>query len=189
MLRQCYKNIKYFLRGGWIILLLCHMCSTECKGKIQEDFVAYTRKSRNQSMLDVVFDETKKPFRNVLYYRFSTEHLNRRLRKLCCFFIPPLSTIEIGGDIDGGLKIIHNYCVISVKKAGKNLTVLQGVTVGKNITGGPSTIGNDVMIYANATVFGNINIGDKVIIGAGALVNKDIPSNATVIGNPLRIVR
>lgn len=70
MLRRCYKNIKYFLRGGWIILLLWHMCSTECKEKIQEDFVAYTRKSRNQSMLDVVFDETKKPFRNVLYYRF-----------------------------------------------------------------------------------------------------------------------
>ena len=38
-------------------------------------------------------------------------------------------------------------------------------------------------------VFGNIRIGDNVKIGAGAVVNKDIPSNCVVVGNPFRIIR
>lgn len=132
-------------------------------------------------------DETKKPFRSVLYYRFSTEHLNSRLLKICRFLIRPLSTIEIGGDIDGGLKISHNYCVINVKKAGINLTVMQGETIGAN--NGRPTIGNNVLIFPNALVFGDINIGEGAVIGAGSLVNKSVPEHAVVAGNPFRILR
>lgn len=49
-------------------------------------------------------------------------------------------------------------------------------------------LGNNVDIYANAVIFGGIKIGNNVKIGAGAVVNKDIPDNCTVIGNPLRII-
>ena len=153
MLKEYYKKVMYFLKGDGIILLLFYMCSEEVKAKIREDVIAYTRKSQTQSILDVVFDEAKKPFRNVLYYRFSKENLNRRLVKFCRFFICPLPTIEIGGDIEGGLKIIHNYCVVSVERAGKNLTVSQGVTIGKSTAGGKPVIGNNVMIYSNRCGF------------------------------------
>lgn len=46
------------------------------------------------------------------------------------------------------------------------------------------TIGNDVIIYAGAKVFGKINISDDVIIGANAVVTKDIPPHSMVAGVP-----
>lgn len=46
------------------------------------------------------------------------------------------------------------------------------------------TIGNNVTVYTNAVVAGDIVIGDNVDIGAGSVVMKDVPSNTVVIGNP-----
>lgn len=52
------------------------------------------------------------------------------------------------------------------------------------------TIGNDVFIGHNAILLPSVShIGDGAIIGAGAVVNKDIPPYAVVVGNPGRIVR
>ncbi|ROS87707.1 MULTISPECIES: CatB-related O-acetyltransferase [Bacteroidales] len=50
-------------------------------------------------------------------------------------------------------------------------------------------IGNDVWIGANAMILGGITIGDGAIIGAGAVVTKDIPPYAIVGGIPARIIR
>ena len=91
------------------------------------------------------------------------------------------------------MAIYHNYCVIAPYCAGKNLVVNQGVTIGisnkyKNGINSP-IIGDNVRICSNAVVIGGIKIGSNVVIGAGALVNKDVPNNCTVVGNPARIVR
>lgn len=43
-------------------------------------------------------------------------------------------------------------------------------------------------IHSNATVFGGIHIDSRVEIGAGAVVNKDIPNDCTVVGNLCRII-
>lgn len=51
------------------------------------------------------------------------------------------------------------------------------------------TIGNNVRIYSNSVVIGNITIGDNVNIGAGSIVLKSVPSNCTVVGNPAYIVK
>ena len=50
-------------------------------------------------------------------------------------------------------------------------------------------IGNDVWIGQNAIIMPNIEIGDGVIIGAGAVVTKNIPAHAIVVGVPARISR
>lgn len=50
------------------------------------------------------------------------------------------------------------------------------------------TLGNNVMIGAGAKVLGNINIGNNVKIGANAVVNFDVPDNATVVGVKGRII-
>jgi len=53
----------------------------------------------------------------------------------------------------------------------------------------PVQIGDDVWIGANAIIFPGIRIGSGAIIGAGAVVTKDIPNYAIVGGNPARIIR
>ncbi len=131
-----------------------------------------------------------RPFRNIFYYRTQTSILLRNISK---FFLKPLPTIEIMGKIGEGFRISHNYAVIHPEKAGNDLYVGHGATIGK----GRSTkngrvypiLGDHVEIYANAVVFGGITVGNNVKIGAGAVVNIDVPDNCTVVGNPCRIIK
>jgi sugar O-acyltransferase (sialic acid O-acetyltransferase NeuD family) len=51
---------------------------------------------------------------------------------------------------------------------------------------GSVTVGKGTFIGANSVIRQGIHIGNNVIIGAGTVVVKDIPDNATVIGNPAR---
>ena len=133
-----------------------------------------------------------KPFRNVFYFRTSDSKVLRHLSRI---FIKPLDTIEIHGKIDRGFRIYHNYAVIHPYRAGINFTVNHGVTIGKGKpgTGAPGitdpSFGDNVQILSNAVVFGGIHIGNNVKIGAGALVNRDVPDNCTVVGNPMRIIK
>lgn len=54
----------------------------------------------------------------------------------------------------------------------------------------PLTIGNDVWMGHNAIIMPHVRvIGDGAVIGAGAVVNKDVPPYAVVVGNPARVVR
>lgn len=77
---------------------------------------------------------------------------------------------------------------MNLYKAGKNLSVYQGVTIGNKGNGSRSeitpTIGDNVSICANATVIGGIKIGNNVVIGAGSVVTKDVPDNCVAHGNP-----
>ena len=41
----------------------------------------------------------------------------------------------------------------------------------------------------NATILPGVHIGDEVIVGAGSVVTKNVPSNVIVAGNPARIIR
>lgn len=50
-------------------------------------------------------------------------------------------------------------------------------------------IGNDVWIGANAFISANVKIGDHSIIGAGAVVTRDVPPQSVVAGVPARIIK
>lgn len=50
-------------------------------------------------------------------------------------------------------------------------------------------IGKKCFIGANAIIMCGIKIGDEVIVGSGAIVTKDVPSNCIVAGNPARIIK
>lgn len=53
----------------------------------------------------------------------------------------------------------------------------------------PVTIGNDVWIGGNVTILPGVTIGDNVVIAAGAVVTKDVPSNTVVGGVPARVIK
>ena len=50
-------------------------------------------------------------------------------------------------------------------------------------------IGNDVWIGGSVTILPGVTIGNIVVIGAGSVVTKDIPSNVVAVGNPCRVLR
>lgn len=79
--------------------------------------------------------------------------------------------------------------MIACKHIGKNCWINQQVTIGYSDATNCPYIGNDVQIKAGAKVIGNVNVGDDVIIGANAVVVKDVPSHSIVVGIPARIIK
>lgn len=54
----------------------------------------------------------------------------------------------------------------------------------------PLKIGNDVWLGHNSIIMPGVNsVGDGAVVAAGAVVNKDVPPYAVVVGNPARLVR
>ena len=53
----------------------------------------------------------------------------------------------------------------------------------------PIAIGNDVWIGGNVTILPGVNIGNNVVIAAGAVVTKDVPDNSLAGGVPARILK
>ena len=84
---------------------------------------------------------------------------------------------------------IGNWCSIS---AGVQIythhTVNRSISLGeKPIDCAPTNIGNGVYVGPNAVIQMGVRVGDKAIIGANSLVNRDIPPGATAFGSPARI--
>lgn len=50
-------------------------------------------------------------------------------------------------------------------------------------------VGKRCFIGANAIIMAGVKIGDEVIVGSGAIVTKDVPSNSIVVGNPAKIIK
>lgn len=107
------------------------------------------------------------------------------------------SGVEIhpGAKIGKGFFIDHGTGVVigETTEVGDNCILFHGVTLGG--TGHHRekrhpTIGNNVVIGANATLLGPVMVGDNCRIGANSvIINRDVPSNCTVVGAPGRIVR
>ncbi len=53
----------------------------------------------------------------------------------------------------------------------------------------PVTIGNNVWLGGNVVILPDVTIGDNTVIGAGSVVNKNIPPNVIAAGNPCRVIR
>ena len=71
-------------------------------------------------------------------------------------------------------------------RIGGGATIFQQVTIGIKDIGNTDAprIGRNVFVGAGAKIIGGITIGNNVKIGANAVVNMDVPDNATVVGNP-----
>ena len=118
-------------------------------------------------------------------YRWKLYFLARLISQISRF----LTQIEIhpGAKISHEVFIDHGAGVVIGETAeiGNDVIIFHGVTLGgtgKDTGKRHPTIGNHVLIGANATLLGPITIGDGAKIGAGAIVVKDVLPFTTIVG-------
>ena len=137
-------------------------------------------------------------FHAVLIYRLAHSAWRRGFHLLgrwLSHFGRFLTGIEIhpGAEIGQRLFIDHGMAVVIGETAviGDDVTLYQGVTLGgTSLKGGKRhpTLLDNVIVGAGAQVLGPITVGIGARIGANAVVLKDVPPNATMVGIPARPV-
>jgi serine O-acetyltransferase len=166
---------------------------------IRCDIQRYNKHHSNLLVATIRAAYTHPAFIGVMWYRMGHALWQRRRNPL--FFvllvinriIYPLVRIHSGlelspkAQIGPGLYVAHfGPTVIHPDTiAGSHLTILQGVTIGEH-GGRVPRLGNNVSIAAGARLIGGITIGDNTIVGAGAVVVKDVPADCTVVGIPAK---
>lgn len=127
-------------------------------------------------------------FRNLFIYR---NRFRRLYRCWIRFWYKPMNTLFLeAGEIGGGLFIQHGFAtMVTAESVGENCWINQQVTIGYNGHGRPPIIGNNVMITCGAKVLGSITVGDNAIIGANAVVIRDVEARAVMGGVPAKKIR
>lgn len=113
------------------------------------------------------------------YNRISKFLTYRLYRKYNCY-ISPKAILGKNINFPHPLGIVIGDGVV----IGKNCTIYQNVTLGRKNKDIPEypAIGNNVIIYCNSTVIGNISVGDDSIIGCNSVVLKSIEKGTKCIG-------
>lgn len=162
--------------------------------QIKEDWIAHGR------------DWTKPGFRAVAVLRFGVwrmkiqskflrapfsifyRMLYRKVRNNYGIEIP--YTVQLGRRVvieHQGAIVIHGDCWI-----GDDSIIRQGVTLGNRYLDRPfdaPKLGRCVNVGAGAKIFGNVFIGNGANIGANAVVLCDVPTGATAVGIPAKIIK
>lgn len=139
----------------------------------------------------------------IFFYRISHALHQRRvplLPQILTRFVQHLFAVDIdpGADLGPGVVIVHGFGLVigSAVRVEGDCCLFHGVTLGDR---GSEWVGSDepdghpvvergVIIGAGAKILGPIRIGRNTVIGANAVVLRDVPPNSIVAGIPARVV-
>ena len=167
-------------------------------GRVREDITAIRANDpAARSAVEVVLAY---PGFHVLLTHRIAHRLYLRRRRLAARLVSHvgrmLTGIEIhpGATIGRRLVIDHGMGVVigETARVANDVLIYQGVTLGgTSRNAGPRhpNVGNRVVIGAGATILGPIRVGDEARVGSGAVVVQSVPAGATVGGVPARILR
>ena len=123
-----------------------------------------------------------------------------------CYIEPPLHSNWGGHNVHFGKGVYANFNLTLVDDT--HIYVGDGTMFGPHVTiataghpidptsrgkglqyNMPVRIGKNCWLGAGVIVLPGVTIGDNSVIGAGSVVNKDIPANVVAVGNPCRVLR
>ena len=118
---------------------------------------------------------------------------------------PPLY-VDYGVHIRVGARTFVNFGLVALDVA--EITIGDDVQIGPNVelltpvhplepgprrnkleAAKPIRVGNNVWLGGGAIVCPGVSIGENTVVGAGAVVTKDLPANVLAVGNPARAIR
>ncbi len=123
-----------------------------------------------------------------LHLKLFARIVSQRCKRRTGIEIHPAAKIAAGVFIDHGAGVV----IGETAEVGAGTVIYQGATLGgtgKQTGKRHPTVGKNCVISAGAKILGNITVGDCAKVGAGAVVLKDVPPHATVVGVPARVVK
>ncbi len=123
-----------------------------------------------------------------------------------CYIEPPLHTNFGGGHVHFGKGVYANFNLTMVDDT--HIYVGDYTMIGPNVTiataghpilpelrekgyqyNMPVRIGRNCWLGAGVVILPGVTIGDNVVVGAGSIVTRDLPSNVVAVDNPCRVLR
>jgi serine O-acetyltransferase len=133
-----------------------------------------------------------------VHYYFHIPILRPIAKAVCAFWqklIEMITGVELPNraEIGAGLYMPHaNGIVVHIDaKIGRYCNIAQQVTIGvggRNLDRGTPILGDRVFIGPGAKLFGPIELGNDVAIGANAVLMKDLPDCAVAVGVPAKVI-
>jgi serine O-acetyltransferase len=138
----------------------------------------------------------------ILYYRIACYFKYKGYRRIAAFILRRIMAvygvyIGLNANIGYGLYLPHPTGIVIGEYAqlGKNCVIYQQVTVGlknneikkENIPLSYPIIDDNAVLYSGAKVLGNIRVGKNAVVGANAVVLKDVPDNFIARGVPAKL--
>lgn len=144
--------------------------------------------------VEIIFKGLLPLGRNVLFWFRMASYRKERFWWFCKLMYKItswISHVEIppGTKVGYGLYMGHNMCIVINEGTiiGNNVNISQFLNIGTN-ENTPAIIGDNVYIGPHVCIVENVHIGNNSTIGAGAVITRDIPENATAAGVPAKVL-
>jgi serine O-acetyltransferase len=186
------KTEVYELNGKQIRIPIAE-CYKDCMTLIKSD--RYKLSGKKESTLSIVLQSLKPYKSSVLFWLRLCQHkgwlypfckiMCARAKRKTLVALPTRTKIGYGFSIgaQGGMCIAINGGTI----IGNNVNISQFVNIGTN-SNTYAIIGDNVYIGPHTCVVEDVKICNNATIGAGAVVTRDIPENATAAGVPAKVL-
>lgn len=185
------KTETYELNGKQIIIPIAENYK-DCMTLIKSD--RYRISGKVESSLSIILRNLRPYITSSVLFWLRLSHYKGWLYPFCRLMFKRVcrkGQVQISSSmkIGYGFYIGHNICMVIHGDTiiGNNVNLSQFLNIGTT-NNTPAIIGDNVYIGPQVCVVDDVKIGNNSSIGAGAVVTKDVPENATVVGVPAKVL-